>query len=246
MRAELRFYAELRDFLPAPASGGTITHTFDVPGSVKDAIERYGVPHTEVDVVLANGESVDFSYRVADGDRISVYPVFEAFDVSPVVRLRPRPLRRVRFVVDGHLGKLAGYLRLLGFDTRCDDAWADHELVAISVDEHRILLTRDVGLLKHAAVTHGCYVRSVVPREQLVEIVSRFHLAELIDPFTRCMACNGELALVAKEEVADRLQPGTLAHHDEFSTCAACERVYWRGSHHSALSEIVAEARAAG
>ncbi len=117
MRAVLRFYAELRDFLAPERRSGTVTHTFDVPGSVKDVIEASGVPHTEVDLILANGESVDFSYQMAEGDRISVYPVFESFDISSVARVRPEPLRQVRFVLDGHLGRLARYLRLLGFDS---------------------------------------------------------------------------------------------------------------------------------
>jgi hypothetical protein len=142
VRVVLRFYAELKDLLARGQRSGTVTRTFDVPGSVKDVIEACGVPHTEVELILANGESVDFSYRLVDGDRISVYPVFEAFDISPVVRVRPQVLRQVRFVLDGHLRRLAGYLRLLGFDSLCSNAWSDHQLVAISTEQHRILLTR--------------------------------------------------------------------------------------------------------
>ncbi len=245
MQAELRFYAELRDFLAASKRSGTVMHRFDVPGSVKDAIESCGVPHTEVDVILVNGESVDFGYRIGDGDRISVYPVFEAFDVSDVVRVRPRPLRDVRFVVDGHLGKLARHLRLIGFDTKWAGSWADHELVAISTGEHRILLTRDVGLLKHGAVTHGCFVRATDPRDQLVEIVRRLHLTNRMAPFTRCLECNGPLVTADPSAVASRVPPAARAHHDEFWACAACERAYWKGSHYRRLDEIVEEARRA-
>lgn len=245
MRSEIRFYAELRDFLAPEASSGDVVHTFDVAGSVKDVIESHGVPHTEVDLILVNGESVGFSHRVADGDRISVYPVFEAFDVSPVVRVRPRPLRDVRFVLDGHLGKLARHLRLLGFDALCSNTWSDHELVTISTDEHRTLLTRDVGLLKHAVLTHGYYVRAADPDRQLIEVVRRFHLSDLVTPFTRCMACNGSLRTVGKEEVVDRLERGTRDHYDAFWTCTVCERVYWRGAHYRHLVEIVDAARKA-
>src|SRR5215469_9384318 len=109
-QAAVRFYAELNDFLPEERKNRTSTYTFGVSGSVKDAIEALGVPHTEVDLILANGQSVDFSYRVRSGDRISVYPVFASIDISPLERLRPTPLREVRFLLDAHLGKLAAYL----------------------------------------------------------------------------------------------------------------------------------------
>jgi uncharacterized protein with PIN domain len=241
----LRFYAELKDFLTADRRSGTVTRTFDVPGSVKDVIEACGVPHTEVDLILANGESVDFSYRVTDGDRISVYPVFEAFDISSVVRVRPRALRDMRFVLDVHLGRLAKYLRLLGFDTLYSNVWSDHELVVISTGQHRILLTRDVGLLKHGSVTHGYYVRATNPRQQLIEIVRRFHLAEHLLPFTRCMECNGLLEPAEKADIADRLPPATRDRFDKYRTCTTCERIYWRGSHYRRLNEIVEEAQRA-
>lgn len=246
MQTVLRFYAELKDFLSAEQRSGTVTRTFDVPGNVKDVIEGCGVPHTEVDLILVNGESVDFSYRVADGDRISVYPVFEAFDLSSVVRVRPQPLRDVRFVLDVHLGRLAGYLRLLGFDTVWSNVWSDHELVGISTGQGRILLTRDVGLLKHGSITHGYFVRATNPRRQLTEVVRRFHLAGSLSPFTRCMECNGSLEPAEKADIADRLPPATRRHFDEYRTCSTCESIYWRGSHYRRLNEIVEDARRAG
>ncbi len=240
-----RFYAELKDFLAAHHRSGRVGRTFDVAGSVKDMIEACGVPHTEVDLILANGESVDFSYRVGDGDRISVYPVFEAFDISSIVRVRPQALRQVRFVLDGHLGRVARYLRLVGFDSLYSNAWSDHELVSISTDQHRILLTRDVGLLKHGVVTHGYFVRATDPRQQLTEIVHRFHLADCVAPFTRCMQCNGLLQRVEKEEIVHRLPPRTRDHFDEYRICATCQRIYWQGSHYPGLNEIIDQARRA-
>jgi hypothetical protein len=235
----------LKDFLAADNRSGRVGRTFDVAGSVKDMIEACGVPHTEVDLILANGESVDFSYLVGDGDRISVYPVFEAFDISSLVLVRPQALRQTRFVLDGHLGKVARYLRLVGFDTAYSNAWSDHELVSISTGQRRILLTRDVGLLKHGAVTHGYFVRATDPLRQLAEIVGRFHLADSVAPFTRCMQCNGMLQPADKEEIADRLPPRTRDHFDEYQICASCERIYWPGSHHRRLDEVVDQARRA-
>src|SRR5262245_46546581 len=114
MQAEFRFYAELNDFLPRRHRFMTVVRVFDREVSVKDLIEAAGIPHTEVDLVIANSESVDFTYRVRDGDRIAVYPVFEALDIGPITNLRPVPLREPRFFADAHLGRLARLLRLLG------------------------------------------------------------------------------------------------------------------------------------
>lgn len=241
--ATLRFYAELRDFLPTDQKRGEVTRSFDVPGSVKDMIEACGVPHTEVDLVLVNSRPVEFSHPVDDGDRISVYPVFESFDISPIVRVRPQPLRTVRFVADTHLGRLARFLRLLGLDTLYENDWSDPALVEISTSGRRILLTRDVELLKHGALTHGYYVRATDPREQITEVVQRFHLEEQLTPFSRCMACNGDLAPVPKEDIADELPPGTRANVDDFVTCTSCGQVYWEGAHYPDLLRIVASAR---
>ena len=245
MRADLRFYAELKDILSLKRRSGTVVHTFCVSGSVKDVIESYGVPHTEVDVILANGESVDFSYRVCDGDRISIYPVFEAFEVTSLVRVRPKPLREVRFVLDGHVGKLARRLRLLGLDCRYAADPSDDDLVDISNDERRILLTRDLALLKRSAVTHGYFVRSTDPREQVGEIMRRFQLVDRIDPFTRCPACNGLLEAVEKDDIAHRLPPKTRELYDRYRMCTTCQKVNWRGAHHRRLDRIIAEARGA-
>ena len=208
-------------------------------------IEASGIPHTEVDLIIANGHSVDFSYLVDDGDRISVFPVFESFDITPIVKVRPEPLRMPKFVADNHLGRLARFLRLLGFDTLYERNWADPELVSISTSERRLLLTRDVDLLKHGSLTHGYHVRATDPRHQVTEIVRRFHLRGHLAPFTRCMACNGDLSTVAKEMVAHRVPPETLRHVDDFVACTSCDKVYWRGAHHPELSRIVAAAHRA-
>lgn len=240
--AVFRFYAELTDLLGPDADSGRVVRSFDEAPSVKDQIEACGVPHTEVDLILANGESVDFGYRLCHGDRISVYPVFESFDIQAVSRVRPEPLREMRFVVDVNLGKLARYLRLLGLDTAANGD--DVELVQISVAEHRILLTKDRPLLKRSAVTHGYLVRSDDPAEQMAEVVRRFDLGRLIDPFTRCMYCNAEVEDVEKAEVDHLLEPLTRRYFDRFRQCSGCERVFWRGSHFERLEAIVEAARA--
>lgn len=236
-RASLRFYAELCDLVGEPS--GRVERAFVGSPGVKDLIESCGVPHTEIDLVLVNGEPVDFSHRITDGDRISVYPVFEAFDVGEVSDLRSDPLRDTRFVLDVHLGKLARYLRLLGFDVDYSTDRDDVDLVEISRSEHRILLTRDRELLKHGRLTHGSLVRATDPVEQMVEVVRRFHLEDAVAPFTRCPNCNGPLERVDKATVWEQIEAGTRRTYDEFWRCGSCGQVYWSGAHFENLTRVV-------
>ena len=236
---QMRFYEELNDFLPVDRRKVTFPHTVRGRVSVKDLVESLGVPHTEIDLILANGNSVDFSYLVQDGDRISVYPVFEALDISPVLRLRPQPLRVMRFVADIHLGKLARHLRMLGFDALYQNDYQDEELAQISRLQGRILLTRDCGLLKRNEVTHGYWLRAKHPVEQLQEVVRRFDLAAAIAPFSRCLECNGLLTKVDKQEIMDRLQTETRKAFNEFQLCQVCGKIYWRGSHHHRMQTLI-------
>jgi len=241
VRAVFRFYAELNDFLAPARRARPFVHEFLDTASVKDVIESFGVPHTEVDLILVNGESVDFARTVADGDRVSVYPMFEALDITPLLRLRPAPLRVPRFVLDTHLGRLAGYLRMLGFDTLYGNDAGDAELARLSQEEHRILLTRDRGLLKRSVVTHGSYIRETSARLQLVEVLRRFDLGSAARPFTRCLRCNTELNPVEKEAIAGRLPARTADLYDEFKLCPGCGRVYWKGGHYRRMLALIAE-----
>lgn len=227
----MRFYEELNDFLPQERRKVCFNHDFQRRASIKDMIEAQGVPHTEIELILVNGCSVDFSYIVQDGDRISVYPMFETFDVQPLVRVRPDPLRISRFILDVHLGKLARYLRLLGFDTLYRNDYEDAELARLASEERRILLTRDRDLLKRAVVTHGCYVRAVDPRRQIEEVMARLDLYRAIQPFQRCVRCNGPLAATPKQAVWERLPLETRRCVEEFWVCEACGQIYWKGSH---------------
>ncbi len=237
--ATLRFYEELNDFLPPRRRKRDIALTFDAPAPARHLIETLGVPHTEVELLLRNGESVDLEAPVKDGDRLAVYPLFESLDVSPLLRIRRRPLRRPRFLADAHLGRLAGYLRMLGFDTVIAGTADDRELARQAAREGRILLTRDRALLMRREVTHGCYVRPRPPRAQLAELVRRLDLCGAIRPFSRCIRCNGELEPVTKEAVRGRLPPGVAARCREFRRCPACGRVYWKGSHHRRMGEMI-------
>ncbi|MGE5337438.1 MAG: Mut7-C RNAse domain-containing protein [Gemmatimonadota bacterium] len=238
--AQLRFYEELNDFLAPALRKREFDYAFARSATVKNAIEALGVPHTEVELILVNGRSVDFSHRMQEGDRVSVYPKFEAFDVAPLVRVRSEPLRRMRFIADSHLGGLARLLRMAGFDTLHDNHYIDHEIRRLAAADARIVLTRDRELLKCRDITHGCYVRALKPSVQLGEIVERLQLAASMAPFTLCLYCNLPLTDIGKDEVLDRLPPTVAANYERFRTCAGCRRVFWEGSHWRRMRELLA------
>lgn len=236
---DIRFYEELNDFLPLNKRKRDFGFAFKYNQTVKDAIEALGVPHTEVDLILVHGEPVGFDYQLQTGDRISVYPVFERLDISPVNRLRPEPLRETRFILDVHLGKLCRYLRMLGFDTYYRNDLDDPEIIERSVTEKRIILTRDLGILKNGKVTHGHFLRSQDSREQLQEVIRRFDLSRQVKPFKRCMDCNGLMTKVDKKEIEDQLKAGTKKCYEKFFRCTSCQKIYWEGSHYQKMQEFM-------
>ncbi len=240
-RATVRFYQELNDFLPPPRRQAAFEVEWRGTPSIKHLIESLGVPHTEVDLILVDDRSVDWAYQPQDGERIAVYPVFESFDITPLIRLRPQPLREVRFVLDGHLGRLAAYLRMLGFDTWWNNRADDAVLAQISKEEQRLLLTRDQGLLKRSAVTHGYWVRATAPREQLREVIERLDLQRSIKPFTRCLSCNGLLQPAPLAEVQAAVPENAAHTYRDFWRCAACGKIYWQGSHYRRMATLIQE-----
>ncbi|PSR16475.1 twitching motility protein PilT [filamentous cyanobacterium CCP3] len=234
-----QFYAELNDFLASDRRQVAFTHWLNEPASVKDAIEALGVPHPEVDLILVNGESVGFDYLTQSGDRIHVYPHSKAAEITSPSLVRPDPLPQPAFVLDVHLGKLATYLRLLGFNTLYRNDYEDDELAHISSQQQRILLTQDRGLLKRSMVTYGYSVRSHVPEDQAKEVLDRFDLRGAVAPLVRCPRCNGELVAVDKAEIAGRIPPLTRLHYDEFSRCQSCGQIYWKGAHYERIQQLV-------
>ncbi len=197
------------------------------------------VPPSEVDLILVNGNPVGFDYHVNDSDYISIYPVFERFDISSVSQLRKSPLRITRFILDAHLGKLAKYLRMFGFDTLYQNDYPDETIRKIAVEELRIILTRDRDLLNHKDVTHGYYVRAIHPKDQLAEIIAKFDLYSQANPFTRCLNCNHPLESAEKEEIREEVDPDTFRIFDEFYRCPDCRKVYWKGSHYDDMNKFI-------
>ena len=235
----LRFYEELNDFLPRPRRKVDFTVEFPAHRSVKDLVESLGIPHTEIDVILANGESVDFTYIVRDNDRIAVYPVFESLDVCHLSRLRDVPLRETRFVLDVHLGKLARYLRMLGFDCDYSPDRNDADLARICSGEERILLTRDRNLLKRTMIDRGLCIHSTVSEEQAAEVIARLDLARSVKPFNRCMECNGLIIELDPADIPDDAPAGVKKWCSEYFRCTGCNRLYWKGSHADRMSERI-------
>lgn len=240
MKAVFRFYGSLNDFLPPERCSTDFFHDFLLPGSVKDMIEAAGVPHPEVGLIVANGQPVDFAYLVRKGDRIAVYPEFRSITLPSLLRA-PLQDANSRFVLDTHLGTLAGYLRMLGFDSVYSNSFADDQLAELSCNETRILLTRDRGLLKRGQVTYGYYVRETAPRRQLVEIIGRYKLLSWVQPFRRCIQCNLPLHEAEKNSVLDQLPERTATRFDQFTKCDSCGRIYWEGSHFERMKRFISE-----
>lgn len=241
MEAIFRFYAELNDFLPPDKRQRTLAVPLQEPVSVKHLIEAVGVPHPEVELILHNDVAVDFSSVVTDGDRVAVYPLFHTLEMEERPVLRPQLPLPIAFILDGHLGQLAVYLRMLGFDTLYRNDYDDPELAQIAHDENRVLLTRDRRLLMRKLVVHGYCLRHTNPRQQLLEILGRFGLRPHIQPWKRCIRCNGKLVPIDKAAILDHLQPKTRLYYDEFQICQSCQQIYWQGSHFRRMQPFIEE-----
>lgn len=232
---EVRAYAQLADLLG--------TGALEVPvgerRSVKDLVESIGIPHPEIDLLLVDDEPVRFDHPVHGGERVAAYPPMRSLRPDPDVALWPTPPEPRRFVVDVHLGTLARRLRLLGFDSWYATDADDEHLAALAVDEERILLTRDRGLLMRRAVVHGYCPRSDDPQTQALEVSERYGLSARARPLSRCVNCNGLLVPVSRGEVFHLLPPRTRREFDRFAQCRACGQVYWPGSHVDAVADFL-------
>lgn len=261
-RAIFRFYAELNTFLPPPQRQRDVPFTLNGRTAVKHPIEALGVPHTEVELILVNGQPVDFGYLLQPDDRVAVYPVFHTLSVENLWRppqglqqfsakaaqrpqgaLRPPLPRPVRFLLDVHLGQLATYLRLLGFDAVYRNDFEDEALAALAAETGRVLLTRDRRLLMRKQITYGFCLHTRNPEKQVQAVLRRFELHDEIDPWQRCLRCNGVLEVVSKEAVLDQLEPKTRRYYNEFHRCQECGNVYWKGSHYPRMRQFIARMR---
>ena len=240
----IHFHGALNDFLKPDRRDTGFDHELMEARSVKDLAESIGVPHTEIDLIMVNAKSVDFDYLVQGGDQINLYPVMkpsltQSLNITPLKHCQPAPLAIPRFVLDVHLGRLAAYLRMLGFDTLYRNDFDDPDLANISADDQRILLSCDRQLLMRKQVDHGYFVRSRQPQQQLLEILSRFNLYNKQKPFTRCIHCNGKVSPVNKQEIEDLLLAKTKKYYNDFFQCESCKKIYWKGSHYLKMQTMI-------
>jgi uncharacterized protein with PIN domain len=238
----LTFHGDLGFFRGSRPGGKIVERTLHEKTSVKDVIESCGVPHPEVGLILVDGRSANFTHAVEEDAMVDVYPVRSLPTQFENHRLQINCIKR--FVADGHLGKLARNLRLLGFDVAYDHQAQDRQLLGVMESENRALLTRDRRLLMHAIVKAGYCPRSQNPDEQIIEVLRRFDLFDSIAPFTRCLRCNAPLREVAKADVIEKLEPLTKIYYERFRRCTGCGQIYWAGSHFSKLQKRLDEIRA--
>ena len=209
--------------------------------SIKHIVESIGIPHTEIGLLTLNGQFTNFSYLVKDKDEVIVHPARPDIDRYSGMFNDGRLVIEPNFILDNHLGKLATYLRILGFDAMYDKDYQDDDLENDAVKFNRILLTRDRQLLMRKNIRFGYLVRSLEPEVQTREVIQRFELTGIIKPFNRCLRCNQKLIIVEKEDILQRLEPKTKKYFHNFRICTECERVYWKGSHYDRMEERIAE-----
>ena len=238
-KVHIRCYAELNDFLTLERRQKEFTLSLKMPLTVGEVIELLGIPLSEVDLVMVNSEPVEQSTRLFENDKISIFPVFETFDISSLQSGQKKPLRETRFIVDAHLGKLARYLRMLGFDTLYRNDFGDQEIIEIARQQKRIILSRDKLLLKSPKVDHGYYVRAIQIHDQLTEVVEKFDLYSQFKSFTRCMTCNSGLQSRNKESLRELIDPDIYHNFNDFFFCPECGKVYWKGSHFTRMERLI-------
>ncbi|MCL4561370.1 MAG: Mut7-C ubiquitin/RNAse domain-containing protein [Chloroflexi bacterium] len=239
-QAVVTFHPELVEILPRRRRSARQICPFEGRPSAKHMIESLGVPHTEIGAVKANGREVDLGYLVQDGDEIEVLPARAVEAGLLPEKAKVGKDNALRFVADTHLGKLATYLRMLGFDTLYEAAAGDEELAHISSQTDRVLLTRDRGLLKRKAITRGFCIVQSDPQEQIATVLKHFALSVAAQPFQRCLRCNSLLETVDKADVLAELPQDTQKYYHEFRRCPGCGQVYWQGSHYQRMQKFVA------
>jgi uncharacterized protein with PIN domain len=249
-RATVVLRDRLARFLPKALRADRLECTWAEKRSVKDLLESYGIPHTEIGCIKVGEQDVGFSYHVADGDYVEVYGV-AAFRKSDGPRsLQPAVHDAPRFVCDVHVEKLARRLRLLGFDVLFNNDRAGDAVAALAESESRILLTRDRRLLMRNTVTLGMHVWNDDPDEQVLEVLGKLAAFDWPEPFGRCTVCNGQLRSIepdtpAYAEAIAEAPPRVRAWRTEFDRCTRCKKLYWKGTHFEKLRAMVNRYRSA-
>lgn len=234
-----RVYGPLNDFLPALLRQRVFALAYKTPIKIEEVLESIGIPRSEVALILVNSEPENHEYKIQENDYLSIYPVFESFDISAIAVNGQINIENPRFILDSHLGKLAKYLRMLGFDTLYENNYDDKYIIETGHSEKRIILTRDKLLLQSKDVLDGYYVRAVEKHEQLREVVRKFSLVNKFKSFTRCMTCNSELIPKGKNEIGHRVEQEILKVFNDYFYCSTCNKVFWKGSHFERMEKLI-------
>lgn len=207
--------------------------------SIKDIIEALHIPHTEISSIFQNDTEISFSHIPEAGERIFLHSFSHGTDVTQPSLLRPDPLPITSFIVDINVGKLARLLRMSGIDTVYDPQWQEKDIAEMAAADRRILLSRNRDLLRRKCILWGHLVRAEQPEKQLAEVMTLFGLRDAIQPFSRCLQCNALLQPVGKSTILHRLEPLTRKYYRKFHVCPDCEQIFWRGSHHKRMEELI-------
>ncbi len=238
----VRCYAELNEFLPSGHRYNEFPLIFSEPFNVKGLLDKLNISFDRVELILVNGKSVSAETPLSEGDRISLYPVFESFDIRLLLHLHSAPLRNIKFIADVHLGKLARYLRLFGFDTAYNSSFSFNSILSIAKIEERCILSKSIAYKENPFVTKYFHIQSSVPEEQLVETFSRFDLWHSSQPFTRCLRCNTPLVKCSLDTVQqNKIPPRILTMYNEYMYCSSCQQYYWKGSHFKRMEGFIEE-----
>jgi uncharacterized protein with PIN domain len=223
-KGTFRFYEELNDYLPDWQKKVDIETEFIGKRCIKETIEDFGVPPSTVDLVLVNGKPVDFQYALKHGDRMSVYPVFEKLNIQNVSMLRKSPLRRVRFIVDVDLQDTARLTRMLGFDTVFNPTYRISDIIEVSRQEKRIVLTMRKELLKSKSATRVVQVSSGTTIDQVKGVMDDLDIKDRVKPFSRCLRCNTRLEDRQIKESLHRILPETKRIFEQYLLCRSCRK----------------------
>jgi uncharacterized protein with PIN domain len=230
---KIRFYFsdDLHKFTKKRKVFGCAEFEYQRKSSIKDLVESYNIPHTEIGKILCRNKELGFNYYPKQGDDIYVFGINKPVNVKEETKLRPVAFDEIKFIADANIGKAAVLIRALGYDALWENDIDDSELTQIAYNEDRVVLTRDIDLLKRKIVNHGMYINSSDPFEQTKLVIERFGLKGPFDLFSRCTRCNAKLNKVSKEQIYERLLPKTKLYYNEFFLCPDCEKIYWKGSH---------------
>ncbi len=234
---QITFTKDLNFFIRSKPEKQIITYPLNRKASIKNIVESMGVPHTEIGAIVIDGDEVDFNFIPVHSRTAHIFGITKPFDVTIPSLLRPHPLKEIRFIADVNVGKLAKLLRMSGIDTAYATSFSDKTIAAIAEKDGRVVLSKDIGLLKYRKITFGKYIKSIYPEDQLAETISFFRLKNRYRPFSLCLRCNISLQVIKKEDILSQLEPKTRKYYNKFNICPNCKKIYWQGTHHEDMKK---------